>query len=397
MPSSLHIGAILPEVSSQKQEKKSAASGNAASLMTTINNYLARLSGIKAGEKATFFRLLATMINAGISIVKALKILAQQFKNPRLKQTALELAEKIETGRSLSQAMADYDGIFDEAQRGMVESGEASGKLNQILLQLATQTERSSALLSQIRGAMIYPATVVCIMAGAGIAVMTFVMPKIKEMFASMGGELPAATQLLIKISDFLVASTLGLSNVIWGLLGVAGLVAGFIAFKKTELGKDVWAQVVLHFPVAGSLMRKVSLAQFCRSMATLTSSGLSIIKVLKITSGSISNRVYQKRILKIADDVRQGIPMGENMRDDPLFPGMVVGMISVAEQTAQIDTISEKLADFYEAEVNDTVKNLSSLIEPIIIVVLGLAVAFLVISVMMPILQSSDLAGNAA
>lgn len=397
--STLHIGAKTPaaeEVIQAKEESKKM--GRPKNFMDKLNDYLANFTPIKTSDKVSFFRLLATMVNAGISIVKALNILEGQTENVHFKKIITDIAYKIETGSSFSEALATYPKYFSESQVGMVESGEASGRLNQTMLQIAKETEKSAALVSKIKGAMIYPVVVIFIMLGAGFTVMTFVMPKIKEMFESLGGELPAMTVLLINISDFMVRSSMGIPNALWVIIAFVALVFTFLWWKRTKLGAYLWAQTVFLLPVFGKLSKKVALARFCRGLSTMVSSGISIIKALRITAASVGNPVYEKRINQIADDVKQGITMGENMKDDEKhFPSMVVGMISVAEQTAQIDTITGKLADFYEEEVDDMVKSLSSLMEPIIIVILGAAVAFLVVAVMMPILESSDLASSAA
>ena len=397
--STIHIGAeqkVVPQ--GMQPVKQEARRVKPQGLMNQLNGFLAKLSAVKTSDKVSFFRLLATMINAGISIVKALNILTDQTENPAMKEITIELARSIESGKSFSEAMTSYPKVFSESHIGMVESGEASGRLNQTLLQIAEETESSAALLSKIKGAMIYPIVVIFIMLGAGFAVMTFVMPKIKEMFESLGGELPATTMALINASDFMVSSTLGIPNALLMVMALVGLYVLFSIWKKTKVGAYLWAETVFYIPVFGKLSRKVALARFCRSLSTMISSGISIIKALNITAASVGNAVYEKRILQIADDVKQGITMAENMKDDEKhFPSMVVGMIGVAEQTAQIDEITGKLADFYEEEVNNMVKGLSSLLEPIIIVVLGGAVAFLVISVMMPILSVSDLASSAA
>lgn len=401
-PAAIHIGAktSAKEEEVKEQEKKAFVeeAPKPTGLMDKINDYLANLTPIKNEDKVSFFRLLATMINAGISIVKSLKILKGQTENPHFKKIIADLAYKIESGKSFSESLATYSEYFTDAQVGMVESGEASGRLNQTLLQIAQETEKSAALTSKIKGAMIYPITVILIMMGAGFAIMTFVMPKIKDMFENMGADLPGMTVAMIKMSDFLVGKTMGLPNALVVVITFVALVFTFLWWKKTKLGRYLWAEAVLHFPVFGKMTKKVALARFCRGLSTMISSGISIIKALRITAASVGNPVYEKRINQIADDVKQGIPMGENMKDDEKhFPTMVVGMISVAEQTAQVDTITEKLADFYEDEVNDTVKNLSALMEPIIIVILGVSVAFLVMAVMLPILQSSDLASQSA
>ena len=388
--STIHIGSKR----TSDVQAKQMVSEKPKNFIDQLNGYIVKLTPIKDQDKVSFFRLLATMINAGISIVKALYILRDQIENPHFKQVIQQIAEGIEGGKSFSESLSDFPNYFTDAQVGMVESGEASGRLNDTLLQIATQTEKSASLVSRIKGAMIYPVTIIVLMIAAGFAVMTFVMPKLKEMFDSLGGELPTITKVLIAISDFLVGKTAGIMNAFWMIGVLIGLVFVFLWWKKTKIGRYLWAEAVLSMPIFGKLSRQIALARFCRSLSSLISSGVSIIKALNITAETVGNAVYEKRIKLIADDVKQGIPMADNMKDDEKhFPSMVVGMIGVAEQTAQVDQITERLADFYEAEVDDKIKNLSSLIEPIIIVVLGTGVGFLVISVMLPILQSSDLA----
>lgn len=394
-PATLHIGAAQTAEETNKQqikepERKGKKGG---SLIDQLNNYVARFTPIKDDDKVSFFRLMATMINAGISITKALKILTDQTENLHFKQVIEDLAFRIESGSSFSEALAAYGQYFSEAQIGMVESGEATGRLNQTLLQIAQETEKSSQLTKKIKGAMIYPVTILVILAAAMYAIMTIVMPKIKEVFESMGSKLPGMTQFLINASDFMVGKTGPLPNALWIIIGIVTLFVLFIQWKKTKSGRLVWSTLIMRAPVFGNLIKKTAVARFCRSISTLTNSGVSIVKALYITAGSVGNPVYEKRIKLIAEDVKRGITMGENMKDDPLFPSMVVGMVNVAEQTAQVDQITGKLADFYEEELDDMVKNLSRLMEPIIIVVLGGTVGFLVIAVMLPILQSSDLA----
>lgn len=362
--------------------------------MEKANAYMAKFTKIKDEDKVSFFRLMATMLNAGISVTKALHILVDQVENAHFKQVIAEIAEKIEGGSSFSEALGTYKDLFDASQIGMVESGEATGQLNQTLIQIATQTEKSAQLTKKIKGAMIYPVTVLIILAAAVTAIMTLVMPKIKEVFDSLGSELPAMTTFLINMSDFSVGKSYGLPNVIWIFITAAVVFVTFKQWKKTKSGRMMWSRITMRLPVFGPLIKKTAVARFCRSISTLTSSGVSILKALSITAGSVGNPVYEKRIKMIADDVKRGITMGENMKDDDYhWPTMVVGMINVAEQTAQVDEITAKLAEFFEEELDDMVKNLSAMMEPVIIVILGGTVGFLVIAVMLPILQSSDLA----
>ncbi len=395
-PAKLHIGAAAPQAEQMKQRapEKVSASKKPASLMDRLNQYLAKFTPIKDDDKVSFFRLMATMINAGISLTKGLRILEEQTENLHFKQIIGDVAFRIESGQSFSEALGGYTQYFNESQIGMVESGEATGRLNQTLLQIAMETEKSAQLTKKIKGAMIYPITILLILAAAMYAIMTIVMPKIKDVFDSLGSELPAMTQFLIGASDFMVGKTGPIPNGLWVLIAIGSLFAVFSWWKKTTSGRIIWTEITMKLPIFGVLVKKAALARFCRSLSTLTSSGVSILKALSITAGSVGNPVYEKRIKLIAEDVRRGITMGENMKDDlKHFPSMVVGMVNVAEQTAQVDQITAKLADFYEEELDDMVKNLSRLMEPIIIVVLGGTVGFLVIAVMLPILQSSDLA----
>jgi len=400
-PATLHIGAapVTEEVVKEKPKEPEKRVKKAANIMDQISQYLGKFSPIKDDDKVSFFRLLATMINAGITLTKGLRILVDQIENQHFKQIISDIAFKIESGLSFSEALAAHKKYFSDAQIGMVASGEATGRLNQVLLQIAIEVEKSSQLSKKIKGAMIYPIVILVILGAAMYAVMTIVMPKIKDVFDSLGSELPAMTKVLINMSNFMVGKTGPLPN---GILIIIGIVV-FIMFvrwwKHTKTGRIIWTEMIMRLPVFGILIKKTALARFCRSLSTLTSSGVSILKALSITANSVGNPVYEKRIRQIAEDVKRGITMGENMKDDvKFFPSMVVGMINVAEQTAQVDQITAKLAEFYEEELDDMVKNLSRLMEPIIIVVLGGTVGFLVIAVMLPILSSSDLAfgGNA-
>ncbi len=393
-PTSIHIGA---KSTPSARFKQAAARPNLrpdASWMEIANDYVQSLQSIKTSDRVSFFRLLATMINAGVSIVKALNILEPQTDNGHMKRIVKDLILKIESGSSFSKALETYPKYFTHAQVGMVEAGEASGQLNSTLVQIADEAEKEAAFRSRIKGAMIYPIVVIGIMIAAFIAVMVLVMPKIKDMFEGLGGELPGMTQLLINMSDFFVNKTFGLPNSLLLIVTIVALVFLFFRWKKTTWGEYMWSRIFFSMPLFGKLSKKAAIAHFCRGLSTMIASGIPIIKSLNITATSVGNVLYQKRIEQIATDVKHGITMAENMKDDEYyFPSMVVGMIGVAEQTAQIDSISEKLALYYEEEVDNMVKGLSSLMEPLIMVLLGGAVGFLVIAVMEPILSASDLA----
>lgn len=392
---SLHIGSQSTRSNIPEAPKKSPMDqGKKGGWLEMLNDFVAKYKSIKTPDKVSFFRLLATMINAGISIVKALNILMEQTENGHMKIIIRDIVERIESGSSFSQALGAFPKYFTEAQIGMVEAGEASGRLNKTLLEISDQAEKQAAFASKIKGAMIYPVVIIIIMVAAFMAVMILVMPKIKDMFEGLGGELPPITQAMVSMSDWLVADWLGIPDFLWLIGIVVAFIVVFMQWKKTKWGSYMWTKIVFAMPLFGKLAKKASLAHFCRGLSTMVSSGIPIIKALRITAASVGNQLYQNRINKIADDVKHGIGMAENMRDDEyFFPNMVVGMVGVAEQTAQIDQISEKLAKYYEDEVDNMVKGLSQLMEPVIMVVLGGAVAFLVMAVMTPILSVSDLA----
>lgn len=386
---------------SSQQKKKSSGSADIKGRgpIEELNMWLASKGSLKLKDKVTFYRLFATMINSGISVIKSLSILRDQIDSPKLQLIIENIVDRIEKGDTLSKALAMYPNEFLDAEVGMIHAGEESGKLNTALVNLADQTEKSSSLTKKLKGAMIYPAVVFLMLIGALFAVMTFVIPQIKDMFESFDAELPLPTQVLIQTSDFLTAhgGPFGLLNVINVVLLLIGLIVGIIYFKGTPMGKPIWDGFLLRIPIFGVLNQKVALAKMCRGIATLTSSGIPIIKALYICSDMIGNELYRKRILRISEDVKIGISITDNMRGDArFFPSMLVSMIGVGEQTAQLDKITMKIAQFYEEEVQDMVKNITALLEPIIIVVVGLSVGGLVVAIMLPILSLSDLAGGA-
>jgi len=394
MPEGFHIGrkeddTLEVKIVSQKKRE--------LTLLEKFDEYLVAHSNIKTKELVVFFRLLATMLNAGVSLVKSLKVLAQQTSSKKLKKVLGTITTNIENGQSLSDSMREYPDIFNGAQIGMMNSGEASGKLNQILLQLAEQVERSSGLKSKIRNAMLYPGLIISFVVVAGLIMMYYIVPQITAVFADANVELPLSTQIIVKFSDFLQITTLGVPNIVNVFLGIFFVVSVFFKWKKSVFGKKIWDKIILKMPLFGVLTKKSILAQFCQNLSSLTSSGISIVKSLKIVSEIVDNSVYQKRILMIAEDVKRGIPIGENLKDDTeLFPVMVASMISVGEQTAQLDAVTEKIAVFYRDEVDDMVKNLSSLLEPFIIVFIGVGVGFLVTALMRPIMMMSEVASQA-
>ncbi|MFH0776244.1 MAG: type II secretion system F family protein [Patescibacteria group bacterium] len=365
-------------------------------IIDSINAYLAFHTKVKPKDKAVAFRLLAVMINAGLSIVKALKILGKQSENPKLRIVLEDIAKKVETGSSFSDALAEYSEIFIESEIGMIAAGEASGQLNKTLVNLALETEKSASLSKKIKSAMIYPGVVLTVLLGAVFLIMTMVIPKLGELFAGAGAELPLATRILVNTSNWFIATTLVIPNWFLLIVGMIGAVLFVRFWKKTPSGKIGWDRLMLHLPIFGKLNQKAALASFARQLALLSDSGVAIIRALEITANAVGNEIYRLRLLETKEDVERGVSIHKNISNDPLFPDLVVSMIAVGEQTAQLGAVAHKIAEFYDEEVETFVKNLSTIMEPLIIVVIGTLVAGLVAAIMQPIMDMTDIAAKA-
>lgn len=391
----IHIGQAQGQLKASDKKEMMSVGQESGGTMDRINNWIIDHSGVKVKERVTLFRLLATMINAGLSLVKALFILEEQAQNPKIQRVCAYLRHTVENGRSLSEGMHKYPDVFEDAQIGMLRSGEATGQLNQVLLQIADQMESSAKLKGKIKGAMMYPIAIILVLILVVGAVSVLVIPKLEDMFNAGGAELPKSTQALIALSNFLTSSAFFIPN--WLLTVIVLASIPFIIGKlkqKYDTAKYYWDAFLFSIPIFGKLARKVILARFCRSISTLLKSGISITKALDITGDVVGSEMYRRRIRLIAEDVSQGITIAENIKGQKrMWPIMLVSMIDVGEQTAQIDSISSKLAEFYEDEVDTIVKNLSSLMEPLIIVFIGSIVGFLVSAIMSPIMKMSEVA----
>ncbi|NQV78722.1 MAG: type II secretion system F family protein [Lutibacter sp.] len=356
----------------------------------SINRYFVAHSSVKIEDKSTFFHLLSVMINSGIPMTKSLNSLTQQLdKSPRLKMIVEDLLSAIESGGSLSEAMKKHSDVFNDQETGMVKSGEASGQLARVLENLAKDVEKEYKIRSKVKSAMIYPSVIFTLLLFVLAAMLIFVIPKLTELFASTGAELPLITRIVVGMSDFLINQKILLS------VSALGFSLFFMAFKKTKPGLMLIDRIKINIPIFGILFRKSYLARFARSLSNLLDSNVSIVQTLEIVANSIGNTVYQKRLLTSVEDIKQGIPLAENLADSDLFPPMLVNMIEVGEQTAQLGEITAKVADFYEDEVDTAVAGISKIIEPVILVIIGLSVGAIVAAIMLPIMKLTDIAGS--
>jgi type IV pilus assembly protein PilC len=341
---------------------------------------LKRPKGIKTRDLVIFTRQFATMINAGLPLVQSLDILARQTENKSLADVTRQVVFDVESGHTLADAFSKHPKAFPELYVNMVAAGEAGGILDTILLRLAGFLEKSDALMRKVKGAMVYPGVIMSV-AGIAIAVLLiFVIPTFQTMFASVGMELPLPTRIVIGMSDFLI-------NYWWALiLIVAGAVWAVRQYYKTPGGQLRIDQMLLNAPVLGDLLRKSAVSRFTRTLGTLISSGVSILDGLEITAKTAGNRVIHDAVMASRNSIAGGETISAPLEKSKVFPPMVISMIAVGEQTGGLDEMLSKIADFYDEEVDVAVSALLSLMEPMMIVILGVIVGGMVVAMYLPI-----------
>ena len=354
------------------------------SLWESINNLLLSSQRIKLKDKVTFYRLLATMVNAGLTVLQAIRILYGQQKNPAMKSIEAKMIDNIHSGKNLSVTLKSFPKGFSDSEIAMIESWEKTGKLNITLLEIATQIEKLAVLKRKMIWAMIYPSLIILVMLAVLFIIMWKVVPPLVGLFSDFWW-LPKSTQMLVSSSNFVISY--------WYLFFIVPVLLTMIwtRWRKVESWLFITDRFILQIPGVGVLMQKFILARFSRLLASLMGSGISIVESLRIIAWAVWNEVYRQRILLLRDDVAQGITMGKFLEGDPLFPDMVVQMIKVGEETAKIDSIIIKVADFYDDEVDAAVWAINKIIEPVIVVVLAVLVWFIAYAIMTPIMHLSD------
>jgi type IV pilus assembly protein PilC len=336
--------------------------------------------GVRTRDIVIFTRQFATMINAGLSLVQSLDILARQTENPALGEVTRQVVFDVESGHTLADAFSKHPKAFTELYVNMVAAGEAGGILDTILMRLATFLEKSDALIRKVKGAMVYPAVIMSVAAIAVAVLLVFVIPTFQKMFASVGMELPLPTRIVIGMSN-------GLINYWWVMLGVIALLIYAIRnYYKTPDGRKRIDQMMLNAPVIGDLLRKSAVSRFTRTLGTLISSGVSILDGLEITAKTAGNRVIHDAVMESRNSIAGGETIASPLEKSKVFPPMVISMIAVGEQTGGLDEMLSKIADFYDEEVDVAVSALLSLMEPMMIVILGVIVGGMVVAMYLPI-----------
>ncbi len=345
--------------------------------------------GVKLDDLAIFARQMATLVDAGIPIVGGLEAVAEQLENRKMRQVVSSIRQAVEEGTNFTAAIAKQSAVFSPMFVSLIRAGEASGHLSEVLERLATYLEKQAAFQRKIQSACIYPAIVFAMAALITTLLMVKVIPAFKEVFTTLGVALPIPTQILMALSD---AIRLGF------LPGLGLLAVGVVGFRwaiKRPVGHLLWDRFLLKLAVIGPLVRKVAIARFARTLATLVRSGVQILWALEIVADTVGNQVVSHAVRKIRSSIREGESISGPLAASRTFPPVVVRMVAVGEQTGRLDDMLAKVADFYEEQVDAAVTGLASAIEPILIAFLGLVVGSIVVSIFLPIFQLTQLLGR--
>lgn len=355
---------------------------------------------VKLRELMIFTRQLSTMVSAGVPLTRALVTLQDQAESKYFKQVIGSIAKDVESGQTLGDAFAKFPNVFSDVYVNMVKAGESGGILDEILKRVATQTEKDASIRKKVKGAMTYPAVILSITILAFFGIMIFIMPKIGKILLDLGGpdaQLPIYTRVLLGISKFSTSSSVipHVPNIILIIVVIGIATFFFRRYIKTPEGKYKFHAFLLRVPVLKVLIMKIAVSRFSRTFASLTSAGVTVLDALTVTGGAIGNKVFEAELHAAADQVRNGRPLSEPISASKNFPPIVGQMLAVGEETGQIDTILVKVADFFDEEVDTAIDSLTSLLEPMMILVLGSIVGVIAASVMGPIASLSQNVGT--
>ena len=344
-------------------------------------------TGVKDEDITNFARQFSAMVSAGLPLIQCLNILTDQSENENFKKVLLSVTTSVEAGSSLAESMAKHPKIFPELFVNMIAAGEVGGILDTILLRLATFLEKAAALNRKIKGAMMYPLIISIVMVGAVSILMIFVIPVFTKMFTDSGAALPLPTQIVVNISNFMKTPI----KIIPVVIGIAALFFAFSKYRGSVKGRLATDKLALKIPALGDLIKKSAVAQFARTLGTLLTSGVSIIESLEITAKTASNMVVRNALQSMISAISEGKTITEPMKTTGIFPPMVVQMVAVGEESGGLDQMLTKIADFYDEEVNAAVETLTSMMEPIIIVILAIVLGGVLVAMYMPMFGMID------
>ena len=341
---------------------------------------------VKAAELTIMTRQLATMVSSGMTLLRAFYVLEDQVENPKLKDTLSAVREDIEAGANFSDALEKHPKVFNPLYVAMIRAGEAGGVLEQAMDRTADQLEKDDELRRQVKGAMAYPAVVLTFAMATLLGLIAFIVPVFVGVFKDFGGELPLITKFTVNLSSFVTG--------FWYILlfGSIAVVVAFVKWKKSAWGRPQWDKFRLRLPVKiGATIQKIALARWSRTFSALYSAGVPIMQAIEVTGKTAGNTVVERAMVDVIASVKSGGTISAPLREAPIFPGMVAQMIAVGEETGNLDTMLTKVADFYEAEVAAAIKALTSILEPVMIVLVGGIVGFIVVAMYMPMFKVYD------
>jgi type IV pilus assembly protein PilC len=382
---------VRSTVEASSEQAAIAALLNKSLLVVSIEEKIGKKGKTAGGTVAladlvVFTRQLATMIDAGLAMVQSLQALAEQTSNKVMRDIIKDVCTRVEGGDSFSSALQKHPKVFNRLYVCMVEAGEKGGLLAEILSRLATYLENTARLRKKVKSAMMYPTAVTVIAIAITIFLLVKVIPVFKDIFSGFGAQLPAPTQFLLKVSDIVKYYFLYL------MIGGAAVVYGWFAYIKTKQGREFWDRTRIRLPIFGSIAHKICLARFTRTLASLIRSGVPILEVLNIVANTCGNVVMAKAIRSASTDIERGEGMSLALSKHPIFPSMIIRMMTAGEQTGKIDSMLERVADFLDEEIETTLAGLTSLIEPLLIVFLGVVIGGMVICMFLPIFKMSDI-----
>ncbi|MFA6524725.1 MAG: type II secretion system F family protein [Patescibacteria group bacterium] len=332
-------------------------------------------------QRLFFVQQLEIMVRTGFSLAKALETISLQIEHPGFKQTVLQMREDVEKGTTLSKASAKYPKIFSETFVSMLEAGEVSGKLDEVLRRLTIQLKKSHELRSKVKNALTYPVIVTIAMVLIGLAMMIFVLPNITSLYTDAQANLPLPTKILIGFSDFMAAYA------VYVFPGVALVVFLLMRYVKTQKGKKIFHTLLMKIPIASPIIKKINLANFTRTLSSLLKTDIPIVETFLIISRSSKNVIYKEALNKAAEELKKGVSVCQTLEKSPeLFPPLITQIINIGEESGTLDATTEDMAVFYEEEVSNTMENLAAIIEPVLMLVIGVAVGGVALAVIMPI-----------
>lgn len=378
-------------VEAANEQAAIAALLNRNLLVLSIQEKIGKKGKTKGGRVAladlvVFTRQLATMIDAGIAIVQALQALGDQSPNKVMRDTIKDVCTRVESGESFSEALQKHPKAFNRLYVSMVSAGEKGGLLAEIMARLATYLENTDRIRKKVKTAMMYPTMVTTVAIGITIFLLVKVIPVFKDIYSGFGAKLPAPTLLLITISDFLR------HWLILVLLAAGGAVYGWLHYIKTKKGREFWDAKRIKMPIFGPIAHKICLARFTRTLSSLVRSGVPILEVLHIVSQTVGNTVLEKAVKTAASDIERGEGISQSLSKHPVFPSMIMRMMAAGEQTGNIDTMLERVSDFLDEEIENTLSGLMSLIEPLLIVGLGIVIGGMVVCMYLPIFNLANI-----